>query len=363
MADVELKERKVAAWGMDAQDAPLAALEIPRRGLRADDVAIRIDYCGVCHSDLHYARNDWGNAVYPAVPGHEIVGTVTAVGPEVSAHKVGDRVAVGCMVDSCLECAQCEDGHEEYCFRKNTGTYGGRDRVDGSPTYGGYSDSIVVKEHFVLRMPDGLDAAKAGPLLCAGITMYSPLKHWGVGEGTKLGVVGLGGLGHMAVKLGAAMGAEVTVFTTSPEKVKDAEDLGAHHVVLSRDGDQMKAARGSLDIIIDSVPVAHDLHPYINSLKVGGTLVIVGAIEMLSLHGGLLIRGRTAVAGSVIGGIADTQELLDLCAEKQIYPEVEMIRMDEINEAWERMEAGDVKYRFVVDMGSLRGSKKKEERR
>ena len=345
--------KTIAAYGLTDADASVEPLSIERRALRDNDVAIRIDYCGVCHSDLHYARNDWGNAQYPAVPGHEIVGTVTAVGSAVTDHAVGDRVAVGCIVDSCTSCAQCDDGHEEYCLRGMTGTYGGRDRVDGSVTHGGYSSDIVVRDHFVLKMPDALDASRAGPLLCAGITMYSPLKHWGVGAGTKLGVVGLGGLGHMAVKLGAAMGAEVTVFTTSPDKVQDAMDLGAHHVVLSKDAEQMKAAKRTLDIIIDSVPVAHDLHPYIGSLVVGGTLVLVGAIEMLKLHGGMLIRGRNAVAGSVIGGIPDTQELLELCAEKQIYPEVEMIRPEELTQAWERMVAGDVKYRFVVDMRSL----------
>ena len=343
----------IPAWGMTAADAPLAPLTIERRDLRADDVALRIDYCGVCHSDLHHARNDWGTARYPVVVGHEIIGTVTGVGPEVEDMSVGDRVAVGCMVDSCLSCTSCEDGHEEYCLEGMVGTYGGRDRVDGTRTHGGYSSDIVVKRHFVLPVPDGLDPAKAGPLLCAGITMWSPLKQFGVGPGTKLGVVGLGGLGHMAVKLGAALGAEVTAFTTSPDKIADAKALGATHVVLSKDAEQMKRVAGTLDVIIDSVPVAHDLHPYINSLRVGGALVIVGAIEMLKLHGGALIRARKVLAGSLIGGIPDTRELLEFCAEHQVYPEVEMIRMDEINTAWARMEAGDVKYRFVIDMETL----------
>ena len=344
----------VAAYGMKDADSPVEPLTIPRRELRADDVAIRIDYCGICHSDLHFARNDWGNAVYPAVPGHEIVGTVTDVGPEVTAHKVGDRVAVGCMVDSCQSCSQCEDDHQEYCQKRHTGTYGGRDRIDGSPTHGGYSDRIVVKDDFVLKVPEGLDPAKAGPLLCAGITMWSPLKHWNVGEGTKLGIVGMGGLGHMAVILGAALGAEVTVFTTSPEKIADAKELGAHHVVVSTDEDAMKAARGTLDIVIDSVPVSHDVHPYLRSMRPGGTLVIVGAIAPLEVHGGILISGRYSLAGSAIGGLADTQELLDFCARTDTHPLVEMVDVEDINTAWERMEAGDVKYRFVIDMASLR---------
>jgi len=342
------------AYGATAADADLAELTIERRDLRDNDVAIRIDYCGVCHSDLHFARNDWGNAKYPAVPGHEIVGTVTAVGPDVTTHKVGDRVAVGCMVDSCQSCSNCQDDHEEYCLKGQTGTYGGRDRIDGSPTHGGYSDRIVVREKFVLRMPQGLDAAKAGPLLCAGITMWSPLRHWNVGEGTKLGVVGMGGLGHMAVKLGAALGADVTVFTTSPDKVQDARDLGASDVVISKDGDAMKAVRGKFDVIINCVPVAHDLHPYMDTLKTAGTMVIVGAIDMLKVHGGKLIMGRKAVAGSLIGGLKDTQELLDFCATENVLPDCEMIDISEINTAWERMQKGDVKYRFVIDMDSLR---------
>jgi len=344
------------AWGATASDAPLEPLEIERRDLRDTDVAIRIDYSGVCHSDLHVCRNDWGNARYPVVPGHEIVGTVTGVGSAVSRHTVGDVVAVGTFVDSCGDCRNCDDGHQEYCLKGATGTYNATDKVDGSVTMGGYATDIVTTERFVLKMPDGLDAAKASPLLCAGITMWSPLRHWKVGKGTRLGVVGIGGLGHMAVKLGAALGAEVTVFTRSPDKAQEATDLGATHVVISTDRDAMKSARGTLDVIIDSVPVPHDLHPYLDALATGGTLVIVGAIAPLEFHGSKLIGGRKAIAGSLTGGLDDTQEMLEFCAEHQIYPDVEMVRMDDINTAWARMEAGDVRYRFVVDMDSLRES-------
>ena len=344
----------VKAWGATAADAELAPLEIERRALRPDDVAIRIDYCGVCHSDLHACRNDWGTARYPLVPGHEIVGTVTGVGSGVRRHAVGDVVAVGTFVDSCGACRNCEADQQEYCLKGATGTYNATDKVDGSVTMGGYATDIVVTERFVLKMPDALDARRAGPLLCAGITMWSPLRHWKVGAGTRLGVVGIGGLGHMAVKLGAALGAEVTVFTRSPDKASEATALGAAHVVVSTDRGQIKAARGTLDIIIDSVPVAHDLHPYLDALATDGTLVIVGAIAPLEFHGARLIMGRKSIAGSLTGGLADTQELLEFCAAHQIYPEVEMVEMRDINAAWARMEAGDVRYRFVVDMESLR---------
>lgn len=338
-----------AAWGAAAADAPITPLSIDRRTLREDDVAIDIQYCGVCHSDLHTARNDWGRTTYPVVPGHEIVGTVRAVGSAVADFRPGDRVAVGCMVDSCLDCPECDAGEEQYCAHGMTGTYNGKDRRDGSPTQGGYSKGIVVRREFVLRVPDALDMAQAAPLLCAGITSYSPLRHWKVGPGMKVGVVGLGGLGHMGVKFAAAMGADVTVITTSPEKGADAERLGAKAVLVSTDRDAMKREMRSFDFILDTAPVRHPLNPYLLLLKPGGALVLVGAIEPLEFHGGMVLN-RKAISGSGIGGIRETQEMLDFCAEKGILPDCEMIRMDEINEAYERMEKGEVKYRFVIDI-------------
>lgn len=343
-----------AAWGATAPDAAIAPLPIERRALRPEDVDIGIHYCGVCHSDLHTARNDWGRSTYPVVPGHEIVGTVRAIGSGVTKFAVGDKVAVGCLVDSCLTCEQCDEHQEQYCLKGATGTYSGKDRQDGSPTYGGYSSSIVVREEFVLSVPDALDMSRAAPLLCAGITTYSPLRHWQVGPGSKVAVVGLGGLGHMGVKLAVGLGAEVTMVTSSPSKVADAAALGAQHVLLSSDRDAMKSARGAFDFILDTVPVAHDIQPYLGLLKSSGTLCIVGAIDMLpSFHSGLLLGGRKAVAGSAIGGIAETQEMLDFCAAKGILPDCETIAMADINHAYERMEKSDVKYRFVIDMATM----------
>jgi alcohol dehydrogenase (NADP+) len=343
-----------AAWGAASPDSGIAPFDIERRALRDDDVEIAIRYCGVCHSDLHTARNDWGRTAYPVVPGHEIVGEVVAAGSAVSRHAVGDMVAVGCLVDSCLACGTCHAGNEQYCEKGATGTYSGKDRRDGSPTHGGYSARIVVREEFVLRVPKGLDPARAAPLLCAGITTYSPLKHWKVGPGTKVGVIGLGGLGHMGVKLAAGLGAEVTMITTSPEKGEDARALGAMHVLVSTDKDDMKAARSSLDFILDTVPVAHDISPYLLLLNSSGTLVIVGAIDMLpTFHTGLLLGGRKSVSGSAIGGICETQALLDFCAANDIHPDCETIAMADINRAYERMERGDVRYRFVIDMATL----------
>lgn len=343
----------IPAYGTGGPEIPVAPMTIERRALRAEDVDIEILYCGVCHSDLHQARNDWGSTQYPVVPGHEIVGIVRAVGPGVTKFAAGDRVAVGCLVDSCLTCEQCADHQEQYCEKRATGTYNSRDRVDGSPTYGGYSASIVVREEFVLRVPEALDLARAAPLLCAGITTYSPLKHWKVGPGTKVGVVGLGGLGHMGVKLAAGLGAEVTMITTSPGKANDAHALGADHVLVSTDKDAMKASARSFDFILNTVPVKHDIQPYLMLLKPGGTQVIVGAIDTLTLHSGQLLAGRKQLSGSAIGGIKETQELLDFCAAKGIEPETETIAMADINHAYERMERSDVKYRFVIDMATL----------
>ncbi|MGV8936285.1 MAG: NAD(P)-dependent alcohol dehydrogenase [Allorhizobium sp.] len=333
----------------------LAPWDFERRGLRPEDVAIDILYSGVCHSDLHQARNDWKNSKYPMVPGHEIVGRVTAVGTAVKRYKAGDMVAVGTLVDSCLSCGPCGNGEEQFCIHGATPTYNGRDRITGEATHGGYSTAIVVREEFVLKMPDGLDIERAAPILCAGVTTWSPLTHWKVGPGSKVAIAGLGGLGHMGVKLAVALGAEVTVITTSPSKVADAKKLGAHNVLISKDAEAMKAAKGSFDFILDTVPVAHDLTPYIGLLGIDGSLVLVGAIDMLPpFHSGLLLGGRKRVSGSAVGGIRETQELLDFCAKHNILPETETIAMQDINTAFERMERGDVKYRFVIDMATLK---------
>ncbi len=347
------------AIGYAAQDAatPLGAFHFERRDLRPEDVRIDILYCGVCHSDLHQARNDWGGTLYPCCPGHEIVGRVSAIGPAVRKFKEGDLAAVGCLVDSCLACDQCLKGEEQLCRKRATGTYNGKDRVTGEVTMGGYSDHIVVREEFVLKVPEGLDVARVAPLLCAGITTYSPLRTWKAGKGTRLGVAGLGGLGHMAVKFGVALGCEVTVITTSEAKRADALALGAHKVLLSSDRDAMKAAANSFDLIIDTIPVAHELQPYLPLLDIDGSLVIVGAIDKLPpFHSGLLLGGRRRVSGSPIGGIAETQEMLDFCAAHGVLPECEQIAIQDINHAYERMERSDVKYRFVIDMGSLKAA-------
>jgi alcohol dehydrogenase (NADP+) len=344
------------ALGYAVQDttSPAAPFSFERRAPRANDVAIEIQYCGVCHSDLHQARDDWKRSVYPMVPGHEIVGIVTAVGGDVTKFKVGDRAAVGCMVDSCMECDQCGKGEEQLCRNHCTQTYNDHERGSDALTFGGYSDHIVVREEFVLKVPESLDLARAAPLLCAGITTYSPLRTWNVQPGTRVGVVGLGGLGHMAVKLAAGMGAKVRVITTSPSKEADAKALGAENVLVSTDRDAMKKAAASFDLIIDTVPVAHDLQPYVGLLDIDGTIVLVGAIEPLpGFHSGILLGGRKRISGSPIGGIAETQEMLDFCAEKSILPDTEMIAIQDINEAWDRMQRADVKYRFVIDMASL----------
>ncbi|CEP35201.1 MULTISPECIES: NAD(P)-dependent alcohol dehydrogenase [unclassified Halomonas] len=341
-----------------ANDKPLAPFTFDRRQPRPDDVAIEILYCGVCHSDLHFARNDWGMSQYPVVPGHEIVGRVTSVGDKVSRFKAGDLVGVGCMVDSCRSCAACKDGVEQYCLEGFTMTYGSEDRQDGTMTQGGYSDSIVVSEHFVLQMPDGIDLASAAPILCAGVTTYSPLKHHGVGKGHKVGVIGMGGLGHMGVKLAKALGAEVTVFTRSDAKVDEAKRNGADHVVVSSDQAQMDAVAETFDFMLDTVPVQHDLNPYLTSLKYDGTHIIVGLLEPIepAIEAFNLVFKRRVVAGSLIGGIAETEELLKLCADQGITCDIEMLDINNINEGFERMEKGDVRYRFVIDMATLKNS-------
>lgn len=341
-------------YAAQSQGATLLPYEFDRRALRADDVAMEILYSGVCHSDLHQVRNDWDAATYPIVPGHEIVGRVIEVGSDVTRFKVGDAVAVGCMVDSCQTCDQCRNGEEQYCREGFVGTYAGTDRISGETTFGGYSKHIVVRDAFVLSLPENLDLSRAAPLLCAGITTYSPLRTWGVGPGSRVAVLGLGGLGHMAVKLAAAMGAEVTVIGRTPSKAADARELGADAYLVSSDAAAMEAAASSFDLIIDTVPVRHDVNPYVSLLDVDGSLVIVGQIGPLDEPvTGPLVFGRRRIAGSLIGGILQTQEMLDFCGRKNILPETETIRMDQINEAFDRMERSDVRYRFVIDMATL----------
>lgn len=343
------------AYGACEAHADLTPMHIERRALRADDVAIAIAYCGICHSDAHAVNNDWGTTVYPCVPGHEIVGHVAAVGPDVKRYKVGDRVAVGCMVDSCQDCPSCDHGHEQNCAKGLTATYNGKDRHTGDITLGGYAESIVVREKFVLRVPEALDMRFAGPLLCAGITVWTPLRRHGVGKGSKVAVIGLGGLGHMGVKLAVALGAEVTVITTSPGKADDARALGATDVLLSKDPKAMMAAANRFDFILDTIPTKHNVNPYLMLLGRNGVLVLVGALEPLEpIHGALLVVNNRSVSGSLIGSLRDTQELLDFCAEHGVLPSCEMVDVREINTAFRRMQANEVKYRFVIDMASLR---------
>ena len=338
-------------WGTDAPDQALRPMEFERRALRPDDVAIEITYAGICHSDLHTCRNDWQGTTYPVIPGHEIVGTVTAVGDEVTRHRVGDTVAVGCMVDSCMECDQCLEGWEVFCRKGCVQTYNSADYHDGTISKGGYTDHIVVRDHFVLKVPEGMDVSRVAPLLCAGITTYSPLRQYDVGPTTKMAVVGLGGLGHMGVKIGAALGAHVTMITTTPSKGQDARELGAHDVIISTDPTQMEAAATRFDFILNTIPVSHEIDGYLNLLGRSGRMVIVGALmQMPGFVGSNLIWWNRAVGGSAIGGIPETQEMLDFCAEKGIYPDVEFIAMDQVNEAYERLLRNDVRYRFVIDM-------------
>jgi uncharacterized zinc-type alcohol dehydrogenase-like protein len=352
---ISIKVKDTKAFGTESADSSLKQLNIRRRNPTPHDVEIEILYCGVCHSDLHTARNEWHNTIYPCVPGHEIVGKVVSVGSHVKKFKVDDFAAVGCMVDSCRECDYCKEDLEQYCEKGNTGTYNSPDIHMGTQTYGGYSESIVVDEAYVLKVPGNLDLAATAPLLCAGITTYSPLKHWKVGPGKKVGVVGIGGLGHMAVKLAKAMGAEVIVFTTSPSKVEDAKRLGADDVVLSKDEEQMKRYAGKLHFLLDAVSAQHDINAYLRLVRVDGSLALVGAPEHpLPVAAFSLIASRRSFAGSMIGGIAETQEMLDFCGKHNIVSDIEMINIQHINEAYERLLKGDVKYRFVIDMASLK---------
>ncbi|MBB5352451.1 putative zinc-type alcohol dehydrogenase-like protein [Haloferula luteola] len=346
----------ITAFATTGAAEALASSTIPRRETTSRDVKIEILYCGVCHSDLHFARNEWGFTQYPAVPGHEIVGRVTEVGDAVTRFQPGDLAGVGCLVDADLSCPHCKAGLEQFS-PSMVMTYGSHDKHLNLPTYGGYSESIVVDEHFVLRIPQNLDLAGVAPLLCAGITTYSPLRHWKVGPGQKVGIVGLGGLGHMGVKFARAFGAHVVVFTTSPAKIEDALRLGAHEVVVSRHAEEMEAHTGTFDFILDAVSADHDINAYLAMLKVDGNLTLVGAPEKpLPVASFGLIMGRKSLSGSLIGGLAETQEMLDFCGEHGITADIEMIRMDEINDAYERMLKSDVKYRFVIDMTTLKES-------
>ena len=337
------------------QTSPLAPFSFDRRSPGPNDVQIEILYCGVCHSDLHMARDEWHGTAYPCVPGHEIVGRVTKTGEAVTGFKAGDHAAVGCMVDSCRTCPSCRDGLEQYCDNGTVFTYNSPDKHLGGMTYGGYSTSIVVDEAFVLRVAHSADLAATAPLLCAGITTYSPLRHWQVRAGQKVGVVGLGGLGHMGVKLANAFGAEVVLFTTSPNKTADGLRLGAHEVVVSRDETAMKKHLNSFDFILDTVSAEHDIPAYLDLLKRDGTMTLVGLPEKpIALPAFSLVPKRRHLAGSMIGGIRETQEMLDFCAERGIGSDIEVIAIHQINEAYERMLKSDVKYRFVIDMASLR---------
>ncbi len=346
-----------SAYAASDAMSPLRPLSIQRRDVGPRDVRIDILYCGVCHSDLHTARSEWPGTVYPCVPGHEIVGRVTAVGAEVTKFGMGQTVAVGCLVDSCQQCSSCHEGLEQYCDRGMTMTYNSPDaHIPGQMTYGGYSTSITVTEGFVLSVPDSLDPAAAAPLLCAGITTYSPLRHWNAGPGRKVGIAGLGGLGHMGVKLSHAMGAETVLFTTSVSKVADGKRLGADAVVISRDATAMQAHADSFDLIINTVAAAHDLDQYTTLLKRDGTMVLLGAPAEPHPSPSVmpLVFRRRSIAGSLIGGLKETQEMLDFCAAHGIVSDVEMIRMQDIDAAYERMLRNDVKYRFVIDMASMR---------
>lgn len=351
-----MEARNTKAFGTEAADASLKEMKIERREVTPKDIEIEILYCGVCHSDLHTARNDWGGSIYPVVPGHEIVGKITKVGSEVTKLKVGDLAAVGCLVDSCRECDSCNHDLEQYCLNGYTGTYNSPDKHLKLQTYGGYSEKVVVDEHFVLKVPANLNLAAVAPLLCAGITTWSPLKHWNVTKGSKVAVVGLGGLGHMAIKLAKGLGADVTLFSRSEGKTQDAKDLGADAVVISTDAEQMKLVSGKFDVIIDTVPYVHDVNPYVATLNISGTLVLVGYLGDLDpmLNTVPMIMGRRSVAASLIGGIAETQEMLDFCGEHNIVSEIEIIDMQDINTAYERMLKSDVRYRFVIDMASLK---------
>ena len=348
------KRSPTKAYAAQSPTSRLAPFQIERRALRPRDVQVEILYCGVCHSDLHMVRNEWGQTIYPVVPGHEFVGRVTAIGDDVTKFKRGDRAAIGVMADACRECANCVQGLEQYCKVGTVLTYNSPDKISGEITYGGYSKQTVVDEDFVFRLPENLPLAQAAPLLCAGITTYSPLRHWNVGNGTKLGVVGLGGLGHMALKFGASFGAEVTMLSTTPDKEADARRLGAHKFALTRDRQQVKALSGYFDFILDTVSAPHDFNMYLEMLNTDGVMTGVGLPPApAQIQIGSLMGGRRSLAASGIGGTTETQEMLDYCGEHDISAEIELIDIAYINEAYERMLKSDVRFRFVIDMASL----------
>lgn len=345
---------KAKAYAALSETAKLAPLNIERRDPKADDVVIKIDYCGICHSDIHTARGEWGPTAYPCVPGHEIVGHVIAVGKKVKRFKVGEAVGVGCFVDSCGKCSSCKTNEEQFCSGHTVFTYNSTELDGVTPTLGGYSSHITVKDKYVLKIKKGLPLDRVAPLLCAGITTYSPLKRYGTKKGKKVGVVGLGGLGHMAVKLAKAMGAEVTVFSTSPNKEADAKKLGAKNFLLTTNPENFEKYAGKLDLIVDTVSAEHDFSPYMSTLKIGGTHVLVGAApEPNKVAAMALIFGRKSLAGSLIGGIKETQEMLNFCAKKKVLADIELIPASRINEAYDRTVKGQVKYRFVIDNKSI----------
>ena len=344
-----------ASYAAQSATTPLAPHTITRRDVGPKDVQIAIEFCGVCHTDIHFAHNDWGRSNFPVVPGHEIVGTVSALGAEVQGLRVGQRVAVGCFVNSCHTCSSCQADMEQYCLGGLTSTYNAPSKDPGGFTYGGYSKSIVVDRHFVLTMPETLDPAGAAPLLCAGITTYSPLQHWGIKPGMTVGIIGLGGLGHMGIKFSHAMGAKTVMITTSAHKAADATRLGADAVLISSDAAAMAAMAGQFDFLLNTIPVPHDFNSYMGLLKVDGTMCIVGSVgPTAELNSQPLIFGRRRVAGSLVGGIKETQEMLNFCGEHQIVADIEVINIQDINAAYTRMQKSDVKYRFVIDMTSLK---------
>jgi len=348
---------KIFGFGTKSADEKLAPVFFERKGVSPGEVAIEITHCGICHSDLHQIRNDWDNTLYPCVPGHEIMGVVSEVGEGVSKYKKGDRVGVGCMINSCQECDPCKAGEENYCDgpKSCTLTYNGPKKADGSNTYGGYTTQIVVRDEFVLRVPDALESEYVGPILCAGITVYAPMKHWNLKEGQTLGVAGIGGLGHMAIKIGKALGAEVVAFTRSASKRDQILEMGADKVVISTDEDQMNEAAQSLDMMINTIPVSHDIAPYISLMRPNSALIVVGnMISFPEFSPGPLVFNRITLAGSLIGGIPETQEVLDLCAEHDIRPSIKMIGIDEVNDVLDVLEKGnDGDFRHVIDMATL----------
>jgi len=350
-----METKIVKAYGTEAANKPLYAMNIKRRGLHSHDVEMEILYCGICHSDLHQIKNDFGGTIFPIVPGHEMVGKVTRVGEHVTNFKVGDLAGVGCIVDSCGKCEYCEDDKEQFCDEGVTFSFNSPDKYLGGATLGGFSETYVCNENYVLHVPETLDLASAAPLLCAGITVYSPLKHWQAGPGKILGILGIGGLGHMAIKIAKAMGAHVVVFTTSPSKVEDAKRLGADEAVLSSDAEQMAKYARKIHFIIDTVSAKHDVNTYLNLLRHDGSVVLVGLPpQPLEVSAFSVVMGRRSFSGSNIGGIAETQEMLDFCAKHNITADVELINIQQVNEAFDRLQKGDVKYRFVIDMASLK---------